>query len=157
MSAPVRLAAVSPPALRPGSARLVGQSGRSTRTLLETSGLPRALRRHDGRDGHEYRRYLLGLLARFGLRVPVPGWMVPTLREAGLAHVTLLHLHADLDAERARPEPRQAECRRLRSETRRTLSQRGVQERILRAMADEARPSTEAHAADALSRLSGGQ
>jgi len=98
------------------------------------SGLPRVEGLdHDGTEGRAYRRYVLDLVTRLGLSMPLPGWAIPALREAGQAHLTLARLTGQLEAEHARPEPRQQEQRRLRSELRRSRSQRLVQERVLAA------------------------
>jgi AcrR family transcriptional regulator len=103
------------------------------------SGLPRVLARQTGPEGTEVSRYILALVERFHLARPVPDWAIPTLVDAGKAHMVLRHLHRLLDAEMASPEPSRSEARRLRSEIRRTTSQRRMAENILSKMVAEHR------------------
>jgi len=87
--------------------------------------------RLNSREGIEVTRYLLALVERHHLGRPCPDWSLATLVDAGKAFVALRHLHRELDAEMAKPEPGRQESRRLRSEIRRTTSQRRVAENIL--------------------------
>ena len=106
---------------------------------LRYSGLPRVLERQDGAPGIAARRYMLALLDRLGLPVPPPVWSEPYLIDATRAAVVLGQLHRALDLEMAKPEPHPAEARRLRSEIRRTSSQRARAESVLGKLADEVR------------------
>jgi len=91
------------------------------------------------------------LVERIGLPRPCPRWAVAHLVEAGHSHLLLLRLRDALVTE-AHP----VEARRLRSEARRTASQRNRCEAVLGKLATEHRASPEHHATDALARLSGG-
>jgi len=117
----------------PGEGARAPTSGRSSpaayapwsRALLADTGLPRALRRHDTPEGIAYRRYLDGLLDRFGVSRPLPKALVNPLREAGIATLELRRLQADLEGlrERRGGGVRRQEERRLRGEIRKTRVQ----------------------------------
>jgi hypothetical protein len=128
-------------------------SSRTRRRILERTGLPRSswAVRHDTPEGREWVRYLGALVDRLGLPRPVPPWSVAHLVEAGHSHLLLLRLRDALVTE-AHP----VESRRLRSEARRTASQRNRCEAVLGKLATEHRPTAETHATDALARLHGG-
>ena len=125
---------------RPPRAQYLPRSSRTRRAMLEASGLPRSGRgqRHDNVEGAEWVRYLGDLCLRVGLvERPVPRWSTEILRQAGRAHLVLVHVQGLLDAEAAAPVPSRQEARRLRSEVRRCLSQRGMLERTLAAIVAE--------------------
>jgi hypothetical protein len=141
-----------PSALRALESRAPSPYSRTRRRVLEKSGLPRSAwgQRHDTPEGREWSRYLGALVDRLGLPRPCPRWAVAHLSEAGHSHLILLRLRDALATE-AHP----IEARRLRSEARRTASQRNRCEAVLAKLATEHRPVHDV-AADALSRLSGG-
>src|SRR3989442_13675482 len=76
-----------PSEARPPAVRL---SGRSRRTILEKSGLPRLERgrRHDTAAGRAWAAYLGPLVDRLRLGRRVPKWAIADLRRAGHAHLT---------------------------------------------------------------------
>jgi hypothetical protein len=116
----------------PSTPRKPSRRGRRYEVLrFRRTGLPRILAKQTGPEGVEVSRYVLSLTERFRLVRPVADWAIPTLVDAGKAFLALRHLHRELDAEMAKPEPSRQECRRLRSEIRRTTSQRRMAENIL--------------------------
>jgi hypothetical protein len=78
--------------------------------------------------------YLGPLVDRLGLGRPVPAWSIPLLTEAAHSHLVLLKLR---EAERVETHP--PEARRLRSEARRSASQRARAEAVLGKLVSEHR------------------
>jgi len=108
-------------------------SPRSRRLILEQSGLPRLERgrRHVDGEAKAWSDYLGPLVDRLKLGRPVPKWALPHLIEAGHSHLVLVKLRA---VERGETNP--AEARRLRSEARRSASQRSRCENVLAKMVE---------------------
>jgi hypothetical protein len=138
MSEPAQVgrSADGPQAVR--TRRKTRPSPRNRRAFLERSGLPRLDRgiRHkvDGyatAEARAWEDYLGPLVTRLGLGRPIPRWALPHLIEAGHSHLVLLRLRA---AERGETNP--AEARRVRSEARRSASQRSRCENVLAKMVE---------------------
>jgi hypothetical protein len=126
------------------------------RDRLDISGLPRVPGlNHKGAEGVRYRDVCLDLLARAGLPSWPPRRVLHSLREVGRLTLDLDRLALAEAAEQC-AEARQQILRGLRSEQRRVRGQLLTHTRVVLAIADELRPSAEAHAADALARLTGG-
>jgi len=93
--------------------------------VLRWSSLPRVLPKHLGPEADAYREYVLGLLDRLGVPLPLPRGLVQPVREAGSAHLDLWRLRQALEALEARcgAGSRPKEERRLRGEIRKTRIQ----------------------------------
>jgi hypothetical protein len=109
------------------------------RAILYRSGLPRALERHDTPEGRAYLTHLRAVVEQLGLSMPLPAFLLPTLREVGLVMLDLRRLRCDLETLRARRGAgvRRQEERRLRSEIRKTRTQMMALERHLRGLAEQ--------------------
>ena len=101
---------------------------------------------HDSTEGRAYKAYLLGrtaddlgLLARLGLAVPLPGWALDYIRELGKLEVELVRAHWATEREEMNPARREGEVRRLVRMEQRLRGQKLQQERMLAAIVAEKR------------------